>query len=174
MTIPFAHTPTEVFFVKSNCALTWSEGVMDDVVTLTKMNHLRVPLQRRLTLQLLLLYCLACLAENNYTGISWRFRQAHSKRATDGVMQAVDFCYSMDMSMIRSLCPPGTISSCSTVESCKGSDISRLVPAGCFSLHPLFVYLYIHFPILSCIINCASSEFCSPCMWALYKSSSSV
>lgn len=141
------------FFVKSNCALTWSEGVRDDVVTPTKTSHLHVPLHQRLTLQLLLLYCLVCLAENNYAGISWSYQQAHSERATDSVMQAVDFCYSMNMSMIRSLCPPGTISHCSTVDSCKESDIVRLIPAGCFSLHQVFFYLYIRISVLSCIIK---------------------
>lgn len=74
-------------------------------------------------------------------------------RQTDGVMQAVDFCYPMNMSMIRSRSPPGTNSSCSAMDSCKGSDIFRLIPAGCCSLHPIVFYLYIHFPTLSWIIR---------------------
>lgn len=141
-------------FVKHNWPLTLSQGVSDCVVTPAKTN-LHVPLRQWFKLQLLLLYCLVCseiIKRASCAAIGSR-TQSRRAQATDGVMQAVDFCYSTNMSMIRSLCPPGTISSCSAMDSCKGSDILRLIPAGRCSPHPIFFYLYIRIPILSCIIR---------------------
>lgn len=84
MAVPVAHTLYCNFL--SNPIVRWP-GVKASVMTRlphTKTNHLHVPLHRWLMLQLLLLYCLVCLAENNYAGISWCYRQAHSERVSAG------------------------------------------------------------------------------------------